>query len=349
MKKCVIFFFEHWSAFIGFLTFVASIVIAALIFNRNIWDKNNHFEYVCVVCIVISFLAFFFSKELLNDSPDRITRITKVIITFCIILFFVSTILLGRFVFVTEEEISHEEPIGGKETICYTTDTGDYYHKISCGYLKSINKTTQYNAEMDGYLPCSACYDGIGLRWHTITEIKPVYMYWLAFLISLVLWSGLCALLLLLYNKRLAKKNNLVCGTIDKKDKKKNTKSKIAVQIKDNLAVNTIVAVVICLFGYVISTIMLFCFDYEKNSTGLFITCCAIYPVLFILAAGIERHRGDKSLTELWQSIPLLIIIVLTVAVGKDNPNVMIIIEKATPYAVSTSIGIFLHGMLKYY
>ena len=42
-------------------------------------------------------------------------------------------------------------------TIVYVTATGDKYHSVSCGYLKSKYKTTLLEALIDGYSPCSRC------------------------------------------------------------------------------------------------------------------------------------------------------------------------------------------------
>ena len=99
------------------------------------------------------------------DSLETAVFWTRLVsIALCVILLF-SLSWLAEEVFshqVRQEYIVQEpyEYVSGTIStyVCYTTDYGSCYHADYCGYLwKSSHKTTVFQAEKNGYLPCSKC------------------------------------------------------------------------------------------------------------------------------------------------------------------------------------------------
>ncbi len=87
------------------------------------------------------------------------------------------TFVIGTYVFPSLGSYQYEELANGKDIVCYVTNTGDCYHKINCRYLKSVNETTMYWAEMDGYRPCEICWKYPKAVYCTVTETDYLQKY----------------------------------------------------------------------------------------------------------------------------------------------------------------------------
>ena len=87
-------------------------------------------------------------------------RIIAALIT---IVFLVGSYFVLLNLFFTEEiELTlYDERVEIEEIdtyVCYTTRTGECYHSGRCQYIrKSSYETTVYEAEQNGYSPCSKC------------------------------------------------------------------------------------------------------------------------------------------------------------------------------------------------
>ena len=94
----------------------------------------------------------------------KLTIIQAIVVALCFLWVFASS-WLGEGVFAYEVtktktvKESYEYVTGTVSTyVCYTTRYGDCYHAGYCGYLwNSSYKTTVYQAEKQGYDPCSKC------------------------------------------------------------------------------------------------------------------------------------------------------------------------------------------------
>lgn len=93
--------------------------------------------------------------ERINQRKRKNVKVLAIIMGICII---VLTFVIGTYFLPSFGKYQHEELTNGKDVVCYVTNTGDCYHKINCGHLRSVNKTTMYRAEMDGYSPCYFCW-----------------------------------------------------------------------------------------------------------------------------------------------------------------------------------------------
>lgn len=103
-------------------------------------------------------------RKEIESLEKRLSVIRFIAISLCVIMVFSSSWLAKNvFAYEIEETKTVKEPyqyvVGTVSTyVCYTTDYGDKYHARGCGYLwKSSNQTTVYQAEKNGYAPCSQC------------------------------------------------------------------------------------------------------------------------------------------------------------------------------------------------
>ena len=196
MKKI---FDDKWHGFICILVFVltAITVIITILPKDGSFMKNvGSTLLLCGFSVwIIGLMICGTLNEWMNDYPDNKRIALKTAFTCMLVLLVVTALLLGGFVFVSEETVTDREIVGGENTIVYTTDTGDCYHKSYCGYLKSKHQTTQHDAELDGYLPCSACFDGIGLKRVETSSTKQIHNYGTAFLVSSISFVAIYVLI----------------------------------------------------------------------------------------------------------------------------------------------------------
>ena len=95
---------------------------------------------------------------------SRVRWVRLIALSLCVV-WVLCSILLGGSVFAYEVEETKivEEPYeyvtGTVSTyVCFTTTYGEKYHARSCGSLwNSSHETTVYQAEQEGYSPCSLC------------------------------------------------------------------------------------------------------------------------------------------------------------------------------------------------
>lgn len=164
-------------------------------------NDNKVTLYLLLACAIIGFIfagGFFvwektdklkaLNKNLLSSSNTDIKKkrrnirtgniVLKVfIIAISLALAFSFTVLLGDALFYKGSTYEVKEIINGQDVVCYVTETGQKYHKGTCGYLKSKIKTTMYQAEKEGYSPCSACWDYPKPKYKTTTHINILKRY----------------------------------------------------------------------------------------------------------------------------------------------------------------------------
>lgn len=113
-------------------------------------------------------------------------RKTKTIISLFIVIsiFIIAlTYVIGTYFLPTFGNYQYEELTNGKDVVCYVTNTGSCYHKLSCGYLRSVNETTMYQAEMDGYRPCTYCWYYPEAIYRTVTATNYFQKYGTIFVV----------------------------------------------------------------------------------------------------------------------------------------------------------------------
>ena len=71
-----------------------------------------------------------------------------IIISICLVLITILLTVSFNSLFFHKED---------SEITCYVTQTGECYHNIDCGYLRSIREMTVASAKADGYRACYAC------------------------------------------------------------------------------------------------------------------------------------------------------------------------------------------------
>lgn len=112
--------------------------------------------------------------EHIKQRKRKTTIGLAIIMAICIL---VLTFVIGTYFLPSFGSYQREELTNGQDVVCYVTNTGDCYHKISCGYLRSVNKTTMYQAEMSGYRPCSFCWNSPKAIYSTVTKINYFQKY----------------------------------------------------------------------------------------------------------------------------------------------------------------------------
>ncbi len=197
-----------WNAILCILFYAATVTFAIFAFGISSFWMIIPYLFIgyCVVGLLISFPAVVI--ENIDDDTIKESIIRRVWITFCLVAFIITAILLSQSVFVSNEEYTENEFYEQPATVCYITDTGDCYHTVYCGYLHSKIKTTVSSAKAQGYRPCSACWSDTTLQERTITNYKTEHNYVLSYLISFAGWMIIWFLVDLIYVKIKKKKTS---------------------------------------------------------------------------------------------------------------------------------------------
>ena len=206
MKRIAKFYYAHWAIINSFLLVVFSDVLIVLIFHIDCWDVDSPFPYILAVSYFLCAFPYGLLKRITDDSLDSGNYFIANLITICILTVFVSTILLGRFVLSYTVQYEDKEYYEQEETVCYITETGDCYHREDCGYLHSKIKTTVSSAKAKGYSPCTYCWTDYTTQTRLVTKERIEHHYILSYIISLVFWIGISALIIVIHIKRIKKK-----------------------------------------------------------------------------------------------------------------------------------------------
>lgn len=143
------------------------------------------------------------SEMKINAQKKRFIVFTTISV---FILLIILTYLLGTFVFVKEIPYTREEITNGQDVVCYLTDTGDCYHKRNCSFLYSVNETTMYQAEKEGYYPCSYCWSYPKPHYEKISDVQYERYYGIIFFILFVILLVTYVFINVKYNKKCRKR-----------------------------------------------------------------------------------------------------------------------------------------------
>jgi len=202
------FIFEYWGWLIYLLLLIITVTLWLVAFppnETNLEDKIQAIIRIIGYCTTISLFGFFIGFCLWPHGleDEKAQKILKTLTTLCVLLFFLTSILLSAFVFVKEDEYQAEVPYEKTATVCYITDTGDCYHKSYCGYLKSKRQISLSEAKSKGYRPCSYCWDDdytIVYKTETLKHVE--HNYTLSYIISFLSYFGVFILITLIFKKK---------------------------------------------------------------------------------------------------------------------------------------------------
>lgn len=121
-------------------------------------------------------------KKMQKKHRNNLVFLASITITLIVL----TTILLGMFVFKSVGQYKVKEMINGYNVVCYVTDYGNCYHNSNCPYLHSKKDKTMYEAEMEGYSPCSYCWKEPKAAYKSVTKNHYIYRYGLSFIVSLL-------------------------------------------------------------------------------------------------------------------------------------------------------------------
>ena len=202
MEKVNYMFREHWGIIISILFFICITALGIIAFHPSGEKAKSTVFYIILSCAIITSILLGLIVCIIPVIRDtHKENIMKLLISCCVILFFITSLVLSQSVFIKRTTSVEDVPYEVPDNICYITDTGECYHKSWCHYLESKTQTSVSSAKAMGYRACSYCwYDyTTEYRKEPITSVE--YNYPLAYFISFTIYGGLFALIILHYTK----------------------------------------------------------------------------------------------------------------------------------------------------
>lgn len=201
-EKIKYLFREHWGVIMSILFFIFITALGIIAFCPSGEKMVSTIFYIVLGCAIITAIISAMVMGLIPVIRSTHKENTmKLLISICVILFFITSLVLSQSVFVKRTTSIIDVPYEVPDTVCYITDTGECYHKSWCYYLESKTQISLSSAKEMGYRACSYCWYDYTTEYKKEPVENVEYNYPLAYLISFAIYGALFALIVFHYMK----------------------------------------------------------------------------------------------------------------------------------------------------